>query len=142
MADAIVRLENVTKRFPKAKQAALDNVSAEFPTGLVTGLVGPDGAGKTTLMRLLAGLLETTSGRLRVNDLDPIKDGVRLREFVGYMPQRFGLYEDLSVQENLDLHADLRGVMGSDRKKAFDRLLALTDLAPFTSRWPAGFLEA
>lgn len=134
MPDAIVQFDNLEKTFPPANRPALRALSAQFPTGVVTGLVGPDGAGKTTLMRLLAGLLAPTSGRLRVNGLDPVHDAPRLREFIGYMPQRFGLYEDLSVAENLALHADLRGVVGAERQAAFKRLLEFTDLAAFTSR--------
>lgn len=129
----IVQIEHVEKRF-QTGQPALQDISAEFASGQVAGLVGPDGAGKTTLMRLLAGLLVPTSGQVRVNQLDPVHDSSRLKEFIGYMPQRFGLYEDLSVQENLDLHADLRGVTGSDRQHSLERLLKLTDLHRFTSR--------
>jgi ABC-2 type transport system ATP-binding protein len=134
MAQAIVTLENVVKRFPKAPKAAVESVSAIIPAGVVTGLIGPDGAGKTTLMRLMAGLLAATSGRIVVDGRDPVVDASSLREDIGYMPQKFGLYEDLSVQENLELYADLRGVVGPERKPAFERLLAMTDLARFTDR--------
>ncbi|MDO9104186.1 MAG: ATP-binding cassette domain-containing protein [Methylovulum sp.] len=135
MNDALVTLEAVQKIFPKSHKPALNGISATLWTGRITGLVGPDGAGKTTLIRLMAGLLQTTSGTIRVDGLDPIQDAVKLREFVGYMPQKFGLYEDLTVQENLELHADLRGVLGDERIATFKRLLEFTDLARFSSRF-------
>ena len=134
MSEPLVILEAVRKEFPKARQSALEGLSAVVRPGCITGLVGPDGAGKTTLMRLMAGLLVPTSGTIRVGGLDPIQDAEKLRELIGYMPQKFGLYEDLSVQENLDLHADLRGVVGAERTEVFGRLLAFTDLARFTDR--------
>ena len=134
MSDALVTLETVRKLFPGSRKPALEGVSAVLRAGQITGLVGPDGAGKTTLIRLMAGLLAPTSGVIRVGGLEPVKDGDKLRGLTGYMPQKFGLYEDLSVQENLDLHADLRGVIGADRATTFNNLLAFTDLARFTTR--------
>jgi len=133
-------LHGVTHRFAGAAAPAIDDVTALVPAGEVTGLVGPDGAGKTTLMRLMAGLLKATAGTLRVAGLDPLSAGDALRATLGYMPQKFGLYEDLTVLENLDLYADLRDVVGAPRRAAFERLLEFTDLARFTSR-PAGKLS-
>jgi ABC-2 type transport system ATP-binding protein len=138
--NAAVELAGLTHRFPGAAAPALDGITATIPAGTISALVGPDGAGKTTLMRLLAGLLQASAGRLRVDGLDPIGDGERLRRALGYMPQKFGLYEDLTVQENLELYADLRGVVGAARASSFTRLLAFTDLARFTAR-PAGKLS-
>jgi len=134
MSEAAVILDNVGKLFPKAKQPAVQAVSAQIFPGRLTGLVGPDGAGKTTLIRMMAGLLAPTSGHIRVLDGNPITDAARLREWIGYMPQKFGLYEDLSVQENLNLYADLRSVIGEERKTSFQKLLAFTDLTRFTDR--------
>jgi ABC-2 type transport system ATP-binding protein len=134
MPEDVVTLAELGKTFPRAQRPSLDGVSATIRAGRVTGLVGPDGAGKTTLMRLMAGLLIPSSGSVRVNGLDPIGDAAQLREFIGYMPQKFGLYEDLSVQENLALHADLREVVGDERHTAFSRLLEFTDLGQFTKR--------
>jgi ABC-2 type transport system ATP-binding protein len=134
MNDALVQLDSVRRAFPKAKKPALENVSAVLRGGQITGLVGPDGAGKTTLIRLMAGLLPLTSGKISVDGCDPIRDADKLRGFTGYMPQKFGLYEDLSVQENLELHADLHGLIGEERSALFKRLLEFTDLACFTTR--------
>jgi len=119
---------------------ALDDVSLEVPAGTLTALVGPDGAGKTTLLRLAAGLLAPDSGRLSVLGLDVVRDPQAVQDRISYMPQRFGLYEDLSVAENLDLYADLHGVPTSARHERYARLLAMTDLAAFTQR-PAGQLS-
>ncbi|WP_429122750.1 ATP-binding cassette domain-containing protein [Aeromonas allosaccharophila] len=133
-----ISLEGLTKRF--GERVALNAISATIPAGGITGLVGPDGAGKSTLLRLLAGLLIPDAGTIRVLGLDPVSEGDLLRQRLGYMPQQFGLYEDLSVLENLTLYADLRGVLEPERTPTFARLLAFTDLARFTAR-PAGKLS-
>jgi ABC-2 type transport system ATP-binding protein len=129
-----VTLDGVGKAFPGMAAPALSEVSGSIRSGIVTGLAGPDGAGKTTLMRLMAGLLRPDSGTLSVLGRNPVTEAPLLRLKVGYMPQKFGLYEDLSVLENLTLHADLRDVTGARRQETFGRLLAFTDLAPFTTR--------
>ena len=103
-------------------------------------MVGPDGAGKTTFLRLIAGLYEPTTGSLKVLGMDVAKDPQSVQDRISYMPQKFGLYEDLSIQENLDLYADLHGVPMDVRKERFARLLKITDLARFTER-PAGKLS-
>lgn len=131
---SIVALQQLSKSFAGARKPALDALSANINAGVVTGLVGPDGAGKTTLMRLIAGLMTPTSGSVEVDGLDPIENAKELRDVIGYMPQKFGLYEDLSVQENLELYADLRGVLGDERRETFARLLEFTDLRRFTNR--------
>jgi ABC-2 type transport system ATP-binding protein len=130
----------LTQRFSTSGAPALDGIDARIEAGRITGLVGPDAAGKTTLLRLTAGLLVPTAGRVTVGGLDPVRDADRLRPRLGYMPQKFGLYEDLSVLENLTLYADLRGVVGDARRDAFRRVLEFTDLARFTAR-PAGKLS-
>ena len=134
MSEPLVTTEGLSKRFTQDGAPALDRITATIKPGQVTGLVGPDGAGKTTLMRLMAGLLAPTGGKLTVCGLDPVTEASSLREQIGYMPQRFGHYEDLSVLENLTLYADLRGVVGKAREKTFAKLLAFTDLARFTDR--------
>ncbi|ALM85939.1 ATP-binding cassette domain-containing protein [Bordetella sp. N] len=119
---------------------ALADVSLRVRAGALTALVGPDGAGKTTFLRLTAGLMHPDSGALRVLGLDAAKQPQAIQNRISYMPQRFGLYEDLSVQENLDLYADLHGVPRQERRERYDRLLDMTDLARFTAR-PAGKLS-
>jgi drug efflux transport system ATP-binding protein len=113
---------------------ALDGVSFAIRPGVVTGLIGPDGAGKTTLMRLAAGLLVPDAGSIRVLGMDATRESLAVQAALGYMPQRFGLYEDLSVQENLDLYADLQGVPQAARAARYDELMHMTGLAPFTRR--------
>ncbi|QEN90716.1 ABC transporter ATP-binding protein [Labrys sp. KNU-23] len=133
MTDAVVQICGVSKRFGEAIQA-LDGIEASIRPGEITGLVGPDGAGKTTLIRLMTGLMLPDEGRLRVLGFDTARDAASIQAAIGYMPQRFGLYEDLSVQENLDLYADLRGLPKSARAATFDELLTFTDLAAFATR--------
>jgi ABC-2 type transport system ATP-binding protein len=113
---------------------ALDGVSIEVRAGELTALVGPDGAGKTTLIRLMAGLLTADGGTLRVLDIDPAVEPQRIQDRIGYMPQKFGLYEDLSVQENLDLYADLHGVSTEERALRYPQLMQMTHLGRFTGR--------
>lgn len=135
-------LEDITKKFPSTIDIApaLSTISAQIKRGSITGLIGPDGAGKTTLLRIIAGLLSLTEGQVWVEGLDPINNINALRKILGYMPQKFGLYEDLTVIENLILYADLRRVLGEERKTEFERLLNFTDLTRFTTR-PAGNLS-
>ena len=108
MGSAQIALSGVDQGF--GGQAALDGISAEVSGGLVTGLVGPDGAGKTTLIRLMTGLLAPTKAASRCSASTRGRDPQAVQSEIGYMPQRFGLYEDLTVQENLNLYADLRGL--------------------------------
>ena len=141
--ESVVRAESLTRRFtgPDGRpRVALDRVSLSVTRGQLTALVGPDGAGKTTLMRMMAGLLAPDEGSLHVLGLDVTRDAQAVQDRISYMPQRFGLYEDLSVQENLDLYADLHGVPQAVRRERFARLMAMTDLARFTAR-PAGKLS-
>lgn len=129
----LVELTDVTKVFGETA-AAVDSVTAFVEGGHVTGLVGPDGAGKTTLLRLIAGLLVPTRGTITACGFDTRTELNAIRSVVSYMPQRFGLYEDLTVAENLSLYADLRGVVGDVRIQTTRRLLDFTALAPFTDR--------
>ncbi len=143
MTDLTVRAEGVTKRFRDRDLGmitAVDGLSLEVRAGELTALVGPDGAGKTTLMRMMAGLLRPDAGALSLLGLDLGADPQAVQDRISYMPQRFGLYEDLSVQENLDLYADLHGVPATVRQERFARMLEMTDLARFTGR-PAGQLS-
>ncbi len=119
---------------------AVDGVTADIERGAVTGLIGPDGAGKTTLMRLIAGLLRADTGRITILGIDVAQDPLAAQLHLGYMPQRFGLYEDLTVQENLDLYADLQGVPRAAREERYADLLPMTGLGPFATR-TAGHLS-
>ncbi|CAH1387126.1 ATP-binding cassette domain-containing protein [Candidatus Nitrotoga sp. M5] len=127
-----VKIVGVTKIFGVVE--ALHEISANILPGRLTGLVGPDGAGKTTLMRLMAALMAPTAGRITVANCDTVRDSNRIHTLTGYMPQRFGLYEDLSVMENLRLYAQLQGVEPNTHQDIFERLLTFTRLAPFTQR--------
>ncbi|MGK0600704.1 ATP-binding cassette domain-containing protein [Yokenella regensburgei] len=134
MTDAVIALNGLVKRFAGMDKPAVARLDCTIQSGYVTGLVGPDGAGKTTLMRMLAGLLKPDEGSATVIGYDPVKDDSALHAVLGYMPQKFGLYEDLTVMENLNLYADLRSVTGEVRQKTFARLLEFTSLGPFTGR--------
>ena len=134
MSNDAIQLSGLVKRFAGMDKPAVARLDCEIASGYVTGLVGPDGAGKTTLMRMLAGLMKPDEGEARVLGFDPIRDDRALHAVLGYMPQKFGLYEDLTVMENLNLYADLRSVTGDARKQTFARLLEFTALGPFTGR--------
>ncbi|KSV63054.1 multidrug ABC transporter ATP-binding protein [Sinorhizobium sp. GL2] len=135
MSDEVpfVRIADVVKRFGDAPPA-LDHIAGEILGGRITGLVGPDGAGKTTLIRLMTGLMVPDEGKVEVLGFDTVANAADIQAAIGYMPQRFGLYEDLSVQENLNLYADLRGLPLGERAATFDELLEFTDLKRFTTR--------
>jgi ABC-2 type transport system ATP-binding protein len=135
LGPAIV-LDRVGKRFRAGSTTvtALESVTAHIARGSVAGLIGPDGAGKTTLMRLIAGLLRLDQGGIEVLGIDVSKEPLKVQASIGYMPQRFGLYEDLTVQQNLDLYADLQGVPAEDRPARYAELMHMTGLQPFTGR--------
>jgi ABC-2 type transport system ATP-binding protein len=113
---------------------ALDGVSLTANEGSLTALVGPDGAGKTTLLRLIAGLFAADSGEIQVLGVNVAIDPQQVQSRISYMPQRFGLYEDLTVEENLNLYADLHGVAAAERSERYPRLMEMTALAPFMRR--------
>jgi len=130
----LIELKNVFKQFNPQIPPSIRAISANIYGGCVTGLVGPDGAGKTTLLRLMAGLLNPSEGEIKILGKNPSDRKSGVRGILSYMPQKFGLYEDLTVMENLNLYADLQGVFGHDRHLAIDRLLTFTNLGPFTGR--------
>lgn len=129
-SDIAIQIDHLSKKFTKPSKLALDNISAHIKKGIITGLVGPDGAGKTTLIRLITGLLQPTAGSISINTP---KNQNHL-EIIGYMPQKFGLYEDLTVLENLELYARLHLIKGLERKKIFEKMLKFTALEEFTMR--------
>jgi ABC-2 type transport system ATP-binding protein len=128
-----VELKSLTKRF--GESTAVDSLCFSVDEGEIFGLVGPDGAGKTTTLRLLAGILEPTSGEAQVDGVDILRSPETVKERIGYMSQRFGLYPDLTVDENIRFYADVYGVSREDRLKRGDRLLGFSGLAPFRKRF-------
>ena len=136
-ADTILEACGLTMGFrPKGRESvqALSDVTFSACAGKVTGLVGPDGAGKTTFLRIAAGLLVPAAGSLTVLGIDAVRDIDKLRSRIGYMPQQFGLYEDLTVWENLTLYADLKSVPRNNRPERYEKLLDMTGLTRFTDR--------
>ena len=135
--EAVIEVHGLTKAFyPKGlcKVVALDHVDLRVARGELTALVGPDGAGKTTLMRLVTGLMAPTAGTLTVVGYDVRQQAQAVQDRLSYMPQKFGLYEDLTVQENMNLYADLHGVPRAERTGRFNHLLSMMGLERFTGR--------
>jgi ABC-2 type transport system ATP-binding protein len=128
----ILRVLSLTKRFETV--AAVDALSFEVAPRELFGIVGPDGAGKTTLLRMLAGIMKPASGDAIVDGLSVVRDSERIKNVIAYMPQRFGLYADLTVQENLDFYADLYLVPKRARQQALDRLFHFSNLGAFRNR--------
>ena len=125
---------DLSKTFHGMDNPALDCISAQIFPGMMTGLVGPDGAGKTTLLRMLVGLLHADQGTVTVHGFDVRKEVHAVRGLTGYMPQKLGLYDDLTVRENLRFYADLRNAVGEQSTEKFQSLLRFTDLERFQTR--------
>ncbi len=132
MPEPAVRVENVTKRF--GETSALQSVSLAAAPGEMFGLIGPDGAGKTTLMRILASLVDPDEGEAWVLGYSVRSEAPRVREIIGYMPQHFSLYPDLSVAENMRFFADLFDVPAAERKRRTEELLDFSRLGDFVKR--------
>jgi len=128
----IIKIENVSKRFGDI--AAVEQLSLDIARGTIFGLVGSDGAGKSTLLRMIATMIPPTSGRILVNGLDVVSDKRAVKDLIGYMPQRFGLYQDLTVEENLAFFMDIFGIRGAEREKRRERYLGFSNLLPFLDR--------
>ena len=127
-----IRTESLTKTFDNV--TAVDHLTLAVAEGELFGLVGPDGAGKTTTMRLLTSIMDPTSGEAWVAGLHITRQAQQLKEHIGYVSQRFGLYSDLTVAENIDFYADIYGVPRKGRGEKIDRLLAFSNLTPFKKR--------
>ena len=127
-----IRTQGLTQKF--ADNTAVNDLTLSVNEGEVFGLVGPDGAGKTTVMRLLAGLMAPTKGDAWVYGCHTVKESEQLRQHISYMPQRFGLYLDLTVQENIDFYADLYNVPRQLRQEKIPELLAFSNMTPFRDR--------
>ena len=130
--DAAITISNLTKTF--GNNVAVDRFNLEIQQGELFGLVGPDGAGKTTTMRMLTAIMRPTSGEAWVAGHSVLHEGERIREKIGYMSQRFGLYEDLTVIENINFYADLFVVPRRERARRIERLLGFSNLTPFKDR--------
>lgn len=127
-----VQIKNLTKKFDVA-EPAIDDLTLDIEKGKITGLIGPDGAGKTTLIRLIAGLLLPTGGEVKTLGYNSSEKEL-FNHKIGYMPQKFGLYEDLTVIENLNLYADLKQISKNHKEEIFDKVLTMTDLNRFRKR--------
>jgi ABC-2 type transport system ATP-binding protein len=133
-----VRFEGVSCHFGSA--AAVNDVSLSVGQGAIYGLVGSDGAGKSTLLRMAATMLKPSAGRITIGGLDVVADRRAVKDLIGYMPQRFGLYQDLTVEENIDFFLNVFGIRGTERKARKALYLGFSNLLPFTDR-PAGKLS-
>lgn len=129
---SVIRAVNLTRKFNDL--TAVNELNLDIPEGEIFGLVGPDGAGKTTTMRLLTGILDPTTGEGWVYGKHIEKEAEVLKDNIAYMSQRFGLYEDLTVIENINFYADLFGVSESERPKKIEELLGFSNLTPFRER--------
>ena len=127
-----IKSVNLTRKF--GDLTAVNNLNLEIEEGEIFGLVGPDGAGKTTTMRLLTGILDPTQGEAWVYGKHVVKEAEPLKEHIAYMSQRFGLYEDLTVMENINFYADIYGVSNNDRGPKIEELLDFSGLTPFKER--------
>jgi ABC-2 type transport system ATP-binding protein len=137
-SDAIIRATGLTRRFGAV--TAVDHLSLEVTKGEIFGLVGPDGAGKTTTLRLLCGLMDPTEGEAWVAGHNVARDPEAVKDQIGYMAQRFGLYGDLTVDENMNFYADLFGISKTERARLLPDLLRMTRMEPFRAR-PAANLS-
>jgi ABC-2 type transport system ATP-binding protein len=134
----IIETRELTRRFGDI--TAVDRLDLTINAGEIFGLVGPDGAGKTTTLRMLCGLLDPTAGTAHVAGHDVERESQAVKDRIGYMAQRFGLYLDLTVSENMNFYADLFGIIGDERKTLSVELLHMTRMEPFCDR-PAGLLS-
>ena len=134
ITDNVVEISDLSKKFPYNSKFALNDLNLEILRGNIIGLIGPDGAGKTTLIRSIIGLLLPTSGSISTLGLNPVTQKNEINQNIGYMPQKFGLYEDLTVIENLNLYADLKGLSEEDKISGFKTLLDFTELKEFQAR--------
>lgn len=131
-SENFVTIKNVSRKFESV--VAVSDVSLDIPSGVIFGLVGSDGAGKSTLLRMAATMIPPDSGEISIDGLDVVRQKGRIKELIGYMPQRFGLYRDLTVRENLDFFLDIFGITGKERARRRERYLGFSNLLPFEER--------
>jgi ABC-2 type transport system ATP-binding protein len=127
-----IKTDNLTKRF--GSLTVVDRLSLSVAQGELFGLIGPDGAGKTTILRMLTAIMDPSDGQAWVTGMHTVREAEAIKEKIGYMSQRFGLYPDLTVRENLDFYADIYGVPKKERAEKMERLLTFSNLAPFKRR--------
>jgi ABC-2 type transport system ATP-binding protein len=130
--DAMIRIQGLTRRF--GALTAVDHLNLEIGRGEIFGLVGPDGAGKTTTLRMLCGLMDPSEGEAWVAGENVAKNPRAVKDRIGYMAQRFGLYTDLTVDENMEFYSDLFGIPRAERERLLPELLRMTRMAPFRKR--------
>ena len=129
---AFVQVNKVSMNFGLVE--AVRQVSFDVTQGTIFGLVGSDGAGKSTLLRMIATMIKPASGTILIDGLDAVSEKKQVKKRIGYMPQRFGLYQDLTVNENIDFFMDIYGIRGVERKKRKERYLGFSNLLPFLDR--------
>jgi len=128
----MVEVKNVSLRFRAAE--AVRNVSFRINAGSIFGLVGSDGAGKSTLLRMIAPMLKPSSGSISISGFDLAAKRRKIKNIIGYMPQRFGLYQDLTVDENINFFMDIFGIPRTERKRRKEKYLGFSNLLPFAER--------
>jgi ABC-2 type transport system ATP-binding protein len=127
-----IKIDAVSMRFGETE--AVSNVNLKVDKGTIFGLVGSDGAGKSTLLRMIATMIKPTSGHIFINDIDVAAQRWKVKPLIGYMPQRFGLYQDLTVEENMDFFMDIFGIRGKERTRRKEKYLGFSNLLPFLDR--------
>lgn len=137
-AETMIECDGLTKRF--GHFTAVDHVSLKVEKGSIFGFLGPNGSGKTTVIRMLCGLLEPTEGRARIGGFDVVEQTEQIKHLIGYMSQKFSLYDELTVHENLAFYSRLYGLRGAELTKRRDELVALTHIEPYLNR-RAGLLS-
>jgi ABC-2 type transport system ATP-binding protein len=130
--EPIVRIQDASVSYGQIE--ALTNITLTVEKGTIFGLAGSDGAGKSTLLRMIAGMVEPSSGRVIINELDGVRERLKIKPLIGYMPQRFGFYNYMTVLENLNFFLDIFGVFGAEREKRKERYLGFSNLLPFQDR--------
>ncbi|MFC1821527.1 ABC transporter ATP-binding protein [Thermodesulfobacteriota bacterium] len=132
MNQSFIEIRDVSKRYGDIE--ALSQVTLDVGGGTIFGLVGSDGAGKSTLLRMAATMIRPDSGSIRIDGHDVVRQRKHVKSLIGYMPQRFGLYQDLTVDENMDFFMDIYGILGRERQKRREKYLGFSNLLPFTGR--------
>lgn len=132
MKHSMICVDNVSLHFGQVE--AVREVSFEVEKGTIFGLVGSDGAGKSTLLRMVATMIRPSSGSILIDGADVVSERTRVKDMIGYMPQRFGLYQDLTVAENIDFFMNIFGITGEERKKRRGKYLGFSNLLPFVDR--------